>query len=236
MRQIDVLPYACMILNLNVDTGPSTAFSWISTAQVVPVGVFGLLVGRLGDIYGRRNFLLLGDVLGLIGCCVCATGTTINTLIGGGIFIGTASACQQLAWASISEMVPKKYRGLAIGLFELACAPPGAFGPIMGNAIAHYTTWRWAYWVPFILNGVSFVMVFIFYHPKNQYIREEGKTRLQEVADLDWVGFLLTAGGLCLFLLGISFGGNQLPWYVVISKEFHTRSLHTIGNLPELSP
>ena len=184
----------------------------MSTAQIVPVGVFGLLVGRLGDIYGRRYFILAGDVFGLIGCLICATGNNVNTLIGGGILIGTASACQQLAWAAVSEMVPKKYRGFAIGMFELACVPPGAFGPIMGNAIAKYTTWRWAYWVPFILNCVSFVMVFLLYHPKNQYIREEGKSRFQELADMDWVGFLLCATGLCLFLLGISFGGNELPW------------------------
>ncbi|KAK7894311.1 hypothetical protein LTR67_006072 [Exophiala xenobiotica] len=203
---------SAILTTINADIGPSTSFSWISTAQVVPVGVFGLLVGRLGDIYGRRYFILLGDVFGLIGCCVSATGNNVNTLIGAGIFIGTASACQQQAWAGVAEMVPKKYRGFAIGIFELACAPAGAFGPIMGNAIAYHSTWRWAYWVPFILNCVAFVLVLFFYHPKNQYIREEGKSRLQELADMDWVGFFLCAVGLCLFLLGISFGGNLLPW------------------------
>jgi predicted MFS family arabinose efflux permease len=83
----------------------------------------------------------------------------------------------------------------------------------MGNAIAYHSTWRWAYWVPFVLNCMAFILVLFFYHPKNQYIREEGKSRLQELADMDWVGFFLCAVGLCLFLLGISFGGNLLPWY-----------------------
>jgi hypothetical protein len=55
-------------------------------------------------------------------------------------------------------------------------------------------------------------MVFLFYRPNNQYIKEEGKSRLQEVAGLDWVGFALWTAGLLLFLLGISFGGNQMPW------------------------
>ncbi|EXJ66790.1 uncharacterized protein A1O5_09985 [Cladophialophora psammophila CBS 110553] len=217
---------SAILTTINSEIGPSTSFSWISTAQVVPVGVFGLLVGRLGDIYGRRYFILIGDVFGLIGCCVSATGNNINTLIGGGIFIGTASACQQQAWAGVSEMVPKKYRGFAIGIFELACAPAGAFGPIMGNAIAYHTTWRWAYWVPFILNCVAFVLVLFFYHPKNQYIREEGKSRFQELADMDWVGFALCAVGLCLFLLGISFGGNLLPW-----KSGGTISMIVLGLL-----
>lgn len=210
----------CWVVTEIQNTGPSTSYAWISTAQVVPVGIFGLLVGRLGDIYGRRNLILLGDVFGIIGCAVCATAKSINVAIGGGIFIGTASACQQLAWAATSEMVPRKYRGLVIGIFEMSCIPAGAFGPLIGNAIAKYTTWRWAYWIPFILNSLSFVMVFLFYHPRNQYIKEEGKTRLQEAADLDWIGFFLCAGGLCLFLLGISFGGNQLAWYVMGPQRF----------------
>jgi hypothetical protein len=55
-------------------------------------------------------------------------------------------------------------------------------------------------------------MVFIFYRPQNQYIKEEGRTRLQEMADLDWIGIFLYGAGVVLFLLGISFGGSEMPW------------------------
>jgi len=203
---------SAILTTINADIGPSTSFSWLATAQIVPVGVFGPLVGRLSDIYGRRKFLIIGNILGLIGCVMSATAQHINVAIGGGILIGTASACQQVAWAGLTEVVPRKYRSLALGIFEAGCIPPGAFGPIMGNAISKYSSWRWAYWVPFILNCLGLVMVFLFYRPKNQYIKEEGKTRLQEVKDLDWIGFALWTIALCLFLLGISFGGDLLTW------------------------
>lgn len=91
------------------------------------------MIGRLSDIYGRRNFILLGNILGLTGCAMCATANHVNVVIGGGIFIGAASACQQIAWAGLTEIVPRKYRSLALGIFEAGCIPPGAFGPIMGN-------------------------------------------------------------------------------------------------------
>jgi MFS family permease len=93
------------------------------------------LVGRLSDIYGRRNFILLGNILGLIGCVMGATAQTVNVAIGGGIFIGCASALQQIAWSSLAEIFPRKYRSLALGIFEAGCIPPGAFGPIMGKTI-----------------------------------------------------------------------------------------------------
>lgn len=60
-------------------------------------------------------------------------------------------------------------------------------------------------------------MVFIFYRPQNQYIKEEGRTRLQEVADLDFVGIFLYGAGVVLFLLGITFGGTEMPWYSILS-------------------
>lgn len=73
-------------------------------------------------------------------------------------------------------------------------------------------TWRWIYYINAILNFVALVLVFLCYHPTNQYIREEGKTRFQQVKALDWVGNLLFAAGLVLFLIGLSFGGNRYPW------------------------
>jgi hypothetical protein len=52
---------------------------------------------------------------------MCATAESINVGIGGGVFIGVASTLQQLAWTAVGELVPRKDRGLALGIFEL-CA------------------------------------------------------------------------------------------------------------------
>jgi len=203
---------SAVLTTINEDIGPSSSFAWLSTGQVLPVAVLGPMVGRLSDIFGRRNFILFGNVCGIIGCAMAATADKMNVAIGGGVFIGVASACQQLAWTAVGEIVPRKYRGLALGLFEMCAVPPGAFGPIMGSAIAKHTTWRWVFWVPFILNALGLISVFVFYRPRNQWIKEEGKTRLQELWDLDWMGFFLYGNGLLFFLLGISFGDNVFPW------------------------
>jgi hypothetical protein len=79
---------------------------------------------------------------------------------------------------------------------------------------------------------MGLVMVFLFYRPKNQYIKEEGKTRLQEIKDLDWVGFALWTVGLCLFLLGISFGGDLLAWYghcFIVLQDGYANSFRKSG-------
>jgi hypothetical protein len=76
----------------------------------------------------------------------------------------------------------------------------------------------------FALDAASFILVFLFYHPINQYIHEEGKTTWDQVLQLDYVGVLLWTAGIVLFLLGISFGGGEFPWYVSFSVVLTTNN------------
>ena len=76
----------------------------------------------------------------------------------------------------------------------------------------------------------------LFYHPVNQYIIEEGKTRRGQVKDLDWIGLLLFGSGLVLFLLGLSFGGTKFPWFVLfhLNEHFLTHHRTSAGTLAPL--
>jgi Fungal trichothecene efflux pump (TRI12) len=87
------------------------------------------------------------------------------------------------------------------------------YSHIAGYALIKFRTLRDAYWISFSLNGIGFLLVLFFYHPQNQYILEEEKTRWGQVKSLDYVGLFTFTGGLVLFLMGISFGGVTYPWY-----------------------
>jgi hypothetical protein len=39
-----------------------------------------------------------------------------------------------------------------------------------------------------------------------------GKSQLQRVKELDWVGIILMAVGVVLFLMGVAFGGAEFSW------------------------
>lgn len=74
--------------------------------------------------------------------------------------------------------------------------------------------WRGAYWYMFSWHTAAFIFLVAFYHPPDFHMkhRADGKTKLQLLAELDYVGiFLFTAGGV-LFLVGINFGGRQYEW------------------------
>lgn len=52
----------------------------------------------------------------------------------------------------------------------------------------------------------------IFYHPPQFEKLHRNRTRWQEVREMDYGGIVLFSGGLILFLLGLSWGGNLYPW------------------------
>jgi MFS family permease len=91
------------------------------------------IIGRLSDIFGRRNFLLLGNILAIIGTVISATTNSINTVIVGGVFIGIASGMRQLAWVALGEIVEKKNRGLAFGFMSQSISLATAFAPVIGE-------------------------------------------------------------------------------------------------------
>lgn len=98
--------------------------------------------------------------------------------------------------------------------------------------VAHLT-WRWTFYIPMIMNGLAFIVMFIFYWPPGfMVLHPEGKTRWQQVKELDFLGLILFGGGLTCFLLGLTFGNNPYPWTssyviapIVVGGEFRPQAL-----------
>jgi MFS family permease len=85
----------------------------MSTSILLCVAVASPTAGRLSDIFGRRNFLLLGNISGIASCIIAVTvnAASTNIIIGAGGLIGIASSQHQLAWAGLVEVVPRRSRG-----------------------------------------------------------------------------------------------------------------------------
>ncbi|EXJ59300.1 uncharacterized protein A1O5_12181 [Cladophialophora psammophila CBS 110553] len=204
-----------VLTHINAELGPSTAYAWTITAIYTVVSITAPFVGRLGDIFGRRSILILGNVLGVLGCIVSATAKSISTLIVGAVILGLASSMDLLGWAAVGETVPKKYRPVAVGMYEVSITPSAIFGTLIGLTLQDHTAlgWRNIYWICLGLHGLAIPLLAFFYHPVNQYIAETGKSKRDQMKSLDYIGTALFAIGLCLFLIGLSFGGTKYPWY-----------------------
>jgi hypothetical protein len=63
------------------------------------------------------------------------------------------------------------------------------------------------------MSVISLLLYQFFYHPPTySQLHVEGKTKLQQVKELDFIGMFLFTAGMVLFLIGLSWGGTTYPW------------------------
>ncbi|KAJ5668718.1 hypothetical protein N7462_009788 [Penicillium macrosclerotiorum] len=199
---------------INADLGPDPSYSMISTVFTLISGVSILLVGRLGDIFGRRYFLIGGQVLGLIGAIVCATAKNVPTVIGGSALCGLAASVQLTFTFVIAELVPNKLRPMINAGIFVTTIPFAGFGGLIAKLFIANTekSWRWTYYLNMITCGISIILFVFCYFPPGWELKHKGQSKLDGLKKFDYIGFVLYSGGLVLVLLGLSWGGSSYAW------------------------
>lgn len=127
----------------NGNIGPSPNYYLISLAYTLVSGVMLLIIGRTSDIFGRRYFLILSQLLSLIGAIICATAKDINTVIGGTVLLGIGAGVQTNYPLLIQELVPNKHRAWAQGAIMMAVFPAIGWGPAIARAMVENTELEW---------------------------------------------------------------------------------------------
>ncbi|KIV98822.1 uncharacterized protein PV09_09435 [Verruconis gallopava] len=209
--------YAAPILaQINADVGPDSRYVWIGLVYTVASAVWFPIVGRLGDIFGRRYLMILGAAFGVIGSIICATANSILVLIGGNVFLGSASAFQLSFSYVLAELLPMKYRYLGSGFIYPWSIAGSGFGPAISYAfITRYSVgWRGLYWFLLAINGAAFLCWLLFYFPPTfeEKHKEDVNSKVYWIKNYDYIGTLLFSTGIIVFILGLSWGGSFYPW------------------------
>lgn len=144
---------AAAVTMIDADIGPSANTSLMSTVWTIGQPISILLFGRLSDRFGRRNFLLAANVLGIIGGIVCCTAKTFNTLIGGMVLLGVASGPPGSYPLLTGELVSNKSKFIGTLTVVIPNVVATGFGPYIGEALAQETTWRWIFYIYIIMLG-----------------------------------------------------------------------------------
>lgn len=105
----------------------------MANSYILAAGILAPIVGRLGDIFGRRTFFIAANTLAVIGAGIMAGSHSINMFIVGSTLAGVSLSMSQLAFAAVSELVQNKHRALALGLLEASLVPAAGFGPVVGE-------------------------------------------------------------------------------------------------------
>lgn len=121
--------------------------TWITAAFAIPMVVFELSTGVIGDLFGRKRLLQVGALLTLLGSLICATAGTVHVMWAGQIVAGLGAAIlYPISLALIAALAADHHsRARAIALWAGFLSIGAAIAPMMGGAFATNASWRGAY-------------------------------------------------------------------------------------------
>ncbi|WP_037607359.1 MFS transporter [Streptacidiphilus rugosus] len=176
----------------------ATDASWAITATLLAAAVATPVLGRLGDMLGKRRMLVLSLLLLVVGSLVSALGSSLPSMVVGRALQGCGMAVVPLGISVMRDELPPEKLGSAMALMSSSLGIGGALGLPAAATIAQHSDWHTLFWTSGALGAAVAVLVVVVVP----------ESPLRSGGSFDVVGAVgLSAGLLCL-LLGISKGGD----------------------------
>ncbi|MFD4576203.1 MFS transporter [Streptomyces sp. NPDC058417] len=128
-----------------LDTSASNA-AWVITVTLLAAAVCVPVVGRLGDLVGKRPMLLVCAVPLVVGSVVCALASDVVTMIVGRGLQGMGMGVVPLGIALLRDVVPAERLSPSIALVSASMGIGGGLGLPVAAAVAQYADWRALFW------------------------------------------------------------------------------------------
>ncbi|KAF2816333.1 MFS general substrate transporter [Mytilinidion resinicola] len=160
-----------------------------------------MVCGANSDLFGRRWFIIGGNVIMFVGFIVGGSAKNNTAVLVACALIGFGGGNAQLAAFALPELLPNKWRHSAIVIADIGVYFAVIVGPVAGRfAGQHGDAWRWLFYGPAIAVGFSFVGLFFYYFPP---AHPRGIPFRQALRELDYGGAILFIISTTLTLTGI---------------------------------
>ncbi|WP_406350324.1 MFS transporter [Streptomyces sp. NBC_00658] len=171
---------------------------WAVTATLLAASVATPVVGRLGDMFGKRRMLLVSIVLLVAGSVVCALSDSLVPMIVGRTLQGLAAAVVPLGISVMRDVLPAERLTSSTALMSASLGVGGALGLPSAAFIADRFDWHILFWTSAALGAVAFALVLA--------VVPESKVRAGGRFDL--IGAIGLSTALVSLLLAVSKGSD----------------------------
>ena len=175
--------------------------TWLVTGFLLSSSVLTPLLGKLGDMYGKKRLLVVClGVFGL-GSFGAALGHSLGWLVACRVLQGTGAATFPLAFGIIRDEFPPERIGVAIGVMSSVFGMGGGLGLVGSGFIVENLSWQWLFVIggaP-VLAAALLIWVFVPESP----VRRGGRP--------DFLGAAVLSIALVALLLAVT-KGEQWGW------------------------
>ncbi|MGC9379767.1 MFS transporter [Streptomyces sp. MH13] len=180
-----------------LDTTPGNA-TWVMTSTLLSGAVATPIMGRLGDLFGKRRMLIASLSVMVVGALVSAFTDALLPMIVGRTLQGFAMGAIPLGIGLMRDMLPRERLGSAMALMSSSIGVGGGLALPAAALVAQHTDWHALFYGAAGL-GVLAIALTLAVVPESP-LRAKGS--------FDLPGALGLTAGLVLFLLPITKGSD----------------------------
>ncbi len=185
------------------DLGDAGHQSWVVTSYLLASTVATAVMGKFGDLFGRRAVFMTCIVIFAAGSLLCGMAGSMAVLVGARAIQGLGSGGLMVtATALIGEIIPMRERGRYQGMLGAVFGVTTVIGPLLGGLFTDHLGWRWAFYINLPISVVVIVVA-------AGAIPALAKATRPVI---DYWGIVLIGLGASALTLATSWGGTTYPW------------------------
>ncbi|MGP4048001.1 MFS transporter [Streptomyces sp. 2A115] len=178
-------------------TSPSNA-TWVLTSTLLAGAVATPIMGRLGDLYGKRRMLILSLTVMVVGSLIAGFTSELLVMIVGRALQGFAMGAIPLGIGLMRDELPREKLGSAMALMSSSIGVGGGLALPVAALVAQNADWHALFFLSAGLGALSILLTVL--------VVPESKVRAEGTFDV--LGALGLSAGLVLFLLPITKGSD----------------------------
>ncbi|MGY1815551.1 MFS transporter [Blastococcus sp. SYSU D00820] len=172
--------------------------TWVLTAYLLAASICTPVVGRLGDMTGKKRMFVLALATLAVGCLVSALATSLPVMIAGRVVQGIGGGVMPLAFGIVRDRFAEEDVPSAISVIASMGAAGSGVGLVLAGPLVDALGPDWLFWAPFVVLVVACVAA--------QAVLSESPRR--PGGRVNWAAAGLLSAWLVALLLPVSQGSS----------------------------
>jgi EmrB/QacA subfamily drug resistance transporter len=136
--------------------------TWVLTGYLLSASVATPILGRLGDMIGKKKVLVGVLAVLALGTLLAALATSIGVMIVARVVQGAGGAILPLSFGIVRDEFPREKVSSAIGVTAALLAVGGGLGIVLAGPIVDILDYHFLFWLPLVFVVLSAIAAALF--------------------------------------------------------------------------
>ncbi len=181
------------LLETKLHTSQNT-ITWVLTAYLLSASVATPILGRVGDMFGKKRMLVVVIGMLALGSILAGFATSISVMIIARVIQGFGGGGLPLVFGIIRDVFPREKVAGAVGTIAALLGVGAGVGLVLAGPIVNALDYHWLFWIPGIVAGAITVAT--------HYLVPESPERTR--GKISWSAGILLSAWLVALLIAVS--------------------------------